>query len=102
MTKWGNESTRYDTSVHRIDSLDWQRGLLTFAIMAYHFNRWEMHAVDASTVLEVSGILCVEVGLKISVQCVRESFAKQDDELVGGLLPRHGRHLPIFLDVAQG
>lgn len=36
------------------------------------------------------------------MQCVGEAFAKQDGELIGGLLPRHRRHLPIFLNVAQG
>lgn len=37
--------------MHRIDSLDWQRGLLALAIMAYHLTSWEVHALDASTIL---------------------------------------------------
>jgi hypothetical protein len=46
--------------MHRIDSLDWQRGLLAFAIMAYHLTSWELHALDASTLLGRLGIYGVK------------------------------------------
>jgi peptidoglycan/LPS O-acetylase OafA/YrhL len=52
--------------MHRIDSLDWQRGLLAFAIMAYHLTSWELHALDASTILGRLGIYGVSMFFVLS------------------------------------
>jgi exopolysaccharide production protein ExoZ len=52
--------------MHRIDSLDWQRGLLAFAIMAYHLTSWELHALDASTLLGRLGIYGVSMFFVLS------------------------------------
>lgn len=52
--------------MHRIESLDWQRGLLAFAIMAYHLTSWEVHALDASTILGRLGIYGVSMFFVLS------------------------------------
>lgn len=52
--------------MNRIDSLDWQRGLLAFAIMAYHLIGWELYALDASTLLGRLGIYGVSMFFVLS------------------------------------
>lgn len=52
--------------MNRIDSLDWQRGLLAFAIMAYHLTGWELHALDASSLLGRLGIYGVSMFFVLS------------------------------------
>lgn len=50
----------------RIDSLDWQRGLLAFAIMAYHLTGWELHPLDSSSFLGRLGIYGVSMFFVLS------------------------------------
>lgn len=52
--------------MNRIDSLDWQRGLLAFAIMAYHLTSWELHELDSSSLLGRLGIYGVSMFFVLS------------------------------------
>ena len=38
----------------------------------------------------------------IPAKGVSETLAEQNSKLVGGLLPSDRRHLPVFLNIAQG
>jgi exopolysaccharide production protein ExoZ len=53
-------------NMNRIDSLDWQRGLLAFAIMAYHLTGWELSELDASSLLGRLGIYGVSMFFVLS------------------------------------
>lgn len=52
--------------MNRIDSLDWQRGLLAFSIMLYHLAGWQLGALDASTLLGRLGIYGVSMFFVLS------------------------------------
>ncbi|WP_181373105.1 acyltransferase family protein [Massilia glaciei] len=45
----------------RIDSLDWQRGLLALSIMVYHLFSWQVASLDSSTLLGRLGIYGVSM-----------------------------------------
>ena len=50
----------------RIDSLDWQRGLLAFAIMLYHLTGWQIAELDSSSLLGRLGIYGVSMFFVLS------------------------------------
>jgi exopolysaccharide production protein ExoZ len=50
----------------RIESLDWQRGLLACSIMVYHLTSWELHPVDSSSLLGRLGIYGVSMFFVLS------------------------------------
>lgn len=52
--------------MNRIDSLDWQRGLLALAIMAYHLTGWELFALDSTSILGRLGIYGVSMFFVLS------------------------------------
>lgn len=52
--------------MNRIDSLDWQRGLLAFSIMAYHLSGWELRPLDSSSLLGRLGIYGVSMFFVLS------------------------------------
>jgi len=52
--------------MNRIGSLDWQRGLLAFSIMAYHLTGWELRQLDASSLLGRLGIYGVSMFFVLS------------------------------------
>lgn len=52
--------------MNRIDSLDWQRGLLAFAIMTYHLTGWELFPLDSSSTLGRLGIYGVSMFFVLS------------------------------------
>jgi peptidoglycan/LPS O-acetylase OafA/YrhL len=52
--------------MNRIESLDWHRGLLAFAIMLYHLTSWELAAPDSSTFLGRLGIYGVSMFFVLS------------------------------------
>lgn len=52
--------------MNRIDSLDWQRGLLAFSIMVYHLTGWELFALDSSSLLGRLGIYGVSMFFVLS------------------------------------
>lgn len=56
------------TTIHmrRIEPLDWQRGLLAFAIMIYHLTGWHYRHPDAATVLGRLGIYGVTMFFVLS------------------------------------
>lgn len=52
--------------MNRIDSLDWQRGLLALSIMLYHLASWEISQLDASGFLGRMGIYGVSMFFVLS------------------------------------
>lgn len=52
--------------MNRIDSLDWQRGLLACSIMFYHLTSWLSHPLDASEFLGRLGIYSVSMFFVLS------------------------------------
>ena len=50
----------------------------------------------------VRNFVCQGRFKKILVQAIGEALTEQQGELVDGLLRRHRRHPPVFLDIAQG
>ncbi len=52
--------------MRRIEPLDWQRGLLAFAIMIYHLTGWHYRHPDAATVLGRLGIYGVTMFFVLS------------------------------------
>lgn len=52
--------------MNRIDSLDWQRGLLAFAIMLYHLTGWQLFELDSSSLLGRFGIYGVSMFFVLS------------------------------------
>lgn len=53
-------------TIKRIDSLDWQRGLLALAIMLYHLTSWQFSSLDASSLLGRLGIYGVSMFFVLS------------------------------------
>lgn len=47
--------------MNRIDSLDWQRGLLACAVMAYHLTVWQLYQPDAASLLGRLGLYAVSM-----------------------------------------
>jgi exopolysaccharide production protein ExoZ len=47
--------------MNRIDSLDWQRGLLACAIMAYHLTVWQLYQPDSASLLGRLGLYAVSM-----------------------------------------
>lgn len=60
--------------MNRIDSLDWQRGLLAFAIMAYRLAFWEFHELDSSSIMDRFGIYGVSMFFFLSGLSMRWSI----------------------------
>jgi exopolysaccharide production protein ExoZ len=52
--------------MNRIESLDWQRGLLAFAIMFYPLTGWQLHELDSSSLLGRLGIYGVSMFFVLS------------------------------------
>lgn len=52
--------------MQRIESLDWQRGLLAVSIMVYHLTGWHHHHPDASEVLGRLGVYGVSMFFVLS------------------------------------
>lgn len=52
--------------MNRIEPLDWQRGLLAFAIMLYHLTSWQLSTLDASSLLGRLGIYGVSMFFVLS------------------------------------
>jgi exopolysaccharide production protein ExoZ len=62
--------------MNRIDSLDWQRGLLAFAIMVYHLVGWELFHLDSSSLLGRLGIYGVSMFFVLSGLSMALSYNK--------------------------
>ena len=88
-----------NNTFHRIESLDWLRGLMAFAIMIYHLSIWLYQPFDSETFLGKIGIYGVSIFFVLSELSMAIVYNKKIDSvhrLVSFFLKRVFRIIPLL------